>query len=125
RPPPARDELRERRIVDANQARAAGETGGRARRDRATDLRRQRPLLGLGALRGSPCRATGTYREDGRRGRVVRRGLHQAPTAVRVRSAPLSRGSSWSSVVVSLALLSVFVLAMIVVRVLYTGSSDH
>jgi len=56
---------------------------------------------------------------------VVRRGLPQAPTAVRVRSAPLSRSSSWSSVVVSLALLSLFVLAMIVVRVLYTGSSDH
>ncbi|TML40610.1 MAG: DUF1361 domain-containing protein [Actinobacteria bacterium] len=37
----------------------------------------------------------------------------------------MSRSSSWSSVVVSLALLSLFVLAMIVVRVLYTGSSDH
>ncbi len=37
----------------------------------------------------------------------------------------MSRGSYWSSVVASLALLSLFVLAMIVVRVVYTGSSDH
>jgi glycosyltransferase involved in cell wall biosynthesis/uncharacterized membrane protein len=35
------------------------------------------------------------------------------------------RDASWSPVVGSLALLSLFVLAMIVARVLYTGSSDH
>ena len=61
----------------------------------------------------------------GRRGRVVRRGLHRAPTAVRLRSAPLSRSASWTFLVIPLVVLSLFVLAMIVVRVLYTGSSDH
>lgn len=37
----------------------------------------------------------------------------------------MSRASAWSSVVVSLALLSLFVLGLIVVRIVYTGSSDH
>jgi glycosyltransferase involved in cell wall biosynthesis/uncharacterized membrane protein len=60
----------------------------------------------------------------GRRGRVVRRGLDRAPTAVRLRSAPSSHGA-WTSVVGSLVVLSLFVLGMIVVRVLYTGRSDH
>src|SRR5215208_420451 len=76
-----------------------------------------------------------TTREMGRRGRSVRRG-QQAPRAIRVRAAPLHGNASTTgahlqvaagrrSMVVSLAVLSLFVLALVAFRIVYTHTSDH
>src|SRR5215208_2783635 len=76
-----------------------------------------------------------TTREMGRRGRSVRRG-QQAPRAIRVRAAPLNGNASTTgahlqaaagrrSMVVSLAVLSLFVLALVAFRIVYTHTSDH
>src|SRR5215212_7109165 len=77
-----------------------------------------------------------------RRGRVVRRRTYVASTAVRVRSAPCNGDASptlheaavsaprvgktgWSSVLFSLAVLSLFAVTMIGLRIVYTQSWDH